>query len=65
VQGRKLLLGVFVLGLATIAVCTATAQDTITLGATGSNTSTFRGTEFGNRTLSLTSDPLKGITRGG
>jgi hypothetical protein len=65
VRERKLLLGLFALGLVMIAVCTATAQDAITLGATGSNTTNFAGTESGNGTLSLTSDPLKAITLGG
>jgi hypothetical protein len=53
-----------VLGLVMIAECTATAQNAITLGGTGSNTTTFTGTESGNWTLSLTADPLKGITLG-
>jgi hypothetical protein len=62
VQGRKLLVGLFTLGLVMIAVCTATAQDAITLGATGSKTTNFAGTGSGNWTLSLTSDPLTDIT---
>jgi len=65
VQERKLLLGLFVLSLVMIAVCTATAQDAITLGATGSNTTNFAGTGSGNGTLSLTSDPLEAIMLGG
>jgi hypothetical protein len=64
VQGRKLLVGLFTLGLLMIAVYTASAQDVITLGATGSNTTNFGGTESGNGTLSLTSDPLKAMTLG-
>jgi len=61
---RKILLALSVLVVLTIAVSTATAQNSITFGSTNSNTLTFTGAASSGWTLTFAGNDLTGTATG-